>query len=92
MKEIRIIKNRSDIGAGTRGADMGIDAIEIAAINKQNKYFDTYSFEDVETENESIYNKVNNSPNSASTARNGSIFFVKSQSSFIVSTIKSVIV
>jgi len=23
--EIKIIKNRSDIGAGTRGSDMGID-------------------------------------------------------------------
>ena len=31
MKQIKIIKNRSDIGAGTRGSDMGIDAIEIAA-------------------------------------------------------------
>lgn len=61
MKEIKLIKNRSDIGAGTRGADMGIDAIEIAAINKNNNYFDTYDFEDVETENESIYNKVKNS-------------------------------
>lgn len=61
MKEIKLIKNRSDIGAGTRGADMGIDAIEIAAINKNNDYFDTYDFEDVETENESIYNKVKNS-------------------------------
>ena len=26
---IKIIKNRSDIGAGTRGSDMGIDAIEL---------------------------------------------------------------
>lgn len=60
MKEIRIIKNRSDIGAGTRGADLGIDAIEIAAINKNSNYFDLYAFEDVETENESIYDKVNN--------------------------------
>ena len=34
MKKIKIIKNRSDLGAGTRGSDMGIDAIEIAAINK----------------------------------------------------------
>jgi arginase len=60
-KTIKIIKNRSDIGAGTRGADMGVDAIEIAAINKQNDYFTQYDFEDLETENESIYNKVNNS-------------------------------
>ncbi|MGB1042043.1 MAG: arginase [Tenacibaculum sp.] len=61
MKEIKIIKNRSDIGAGTRGSDMGVDAIEIAAINKKSGYFDSYPFEDVITENESIYNKVNNS-------------------------------
>ncbi|WP_440881830.1 arginase [Tenacibaculum sp. C7A-26P2] len=61
MKEIKIIKNRSDIGAGTRGSDMGIDAIEIAAINEESNYFDRYPFEDVITENESIYNKENNS-------------------------------
>lgn len=59
--KIKIIKNRSDIGAGTRGSDMGIDAIEIAAINANNNYFTQFDFEDVETENESIYNKVKNS-------------------------------
>ncbi len=61
MKEIKLIKNRSDIGAGTRGSDMGVDAIEIAAINKHSDYFGSYDFEDVITENESIYNKKNNS-------------------------------
>lgn len=61
FETIKIIKNRSDIGAGTRGSDMGIDAIEIAAINKKNDYFDQFEFVDVTTENESIYNKVNNS-------------------------------
>lgn len=61
MKSIRIIKNRSDIGAGTRGSDLGVDAIEIAAINKKNDYFNNFAHEDVVTENESIYNKENNS-------------------------------
>ncbi|WP_435263728.1 arginase [Tenacibaculum sp. nBUS_03] len=61
MKEIKIIKNRSDIGAGTRGSDMGIDAIEIAAINKGSNYFEQFEFEDVITKNESVYNKENNS-------------------------------
>jgi len=61
MKTIRIIKNRSDVGAGTRGSDMGIDAIEIAAINQDNAFFNNYKFEDVDTENESVYNRVNNS-------------------------------
>ena len=60
-KKIKLIKNRSDIGAGTRGADMGIDAIEIAAINEDNDYFNRFDSEDVKTWNESIYNKVRNS-------------------------------
>jgi arginase len=59
--KIKLIKNRSDIGAGTRGADMGVDAIEIAAINKGNDYFNRFPFEDVKTHNESIYDKVRNS-------------------------------
>lgn len=61
MKEIKIIKNRSDIGAGTRGSDMGVDAIEIAAINENNDFFNRFESEDVITENESIYDKKNNS-------------------------------
>jgi arginase len=60
-RKIKLIKNRSDIGAGTRGADMGIDAIEIAAINQGNDYFNRFTFEDVKTHNESIYDKVRNS-------------------------------
>ena len=56
---IKIIKNRSDIGAGTRGSDMGIDAIEIAAINQDNDYFHKHLFQDVVTHNQSIYHKNN---------------------------------
>ena len=57
MKPITIIKNRSDIGAGTRGSDLGVDAIEIAAINQQNSFFNEHSHVDVPTHNETIYNK-----------------------------------
>ena len=60
-KQLIIIKNRSDIGAGTRGADMGIDAMEIAAINAQNDFFNRTPFVDVKTHNQSIYNKVKHS-------------------------------
>ncbi|RTY87119.1 arginase [Flavobacterium sp. RSP15] len=56
-KSIKLIKNRSDIGAGTRGSDLGIDAIEIAAINQNSDYFNQFEFEDVKTHNESIYDK-----------------------------------
>lgn len=59
--ELKLIKNRSDIGAGTRGSDMGVDAIEIAAINQENDFFNRYRFVDVPTHNESVYDKVRNS-------------------------------
>ncbi|UIR56820.1 arginase [Sphingobacterium sp. SRCM116780] len=54
---IKIIKNRSDIGAGTRGSDLGIDAIEIAAINKGSQYFHKYPFVDVQTRNDAVYDR-----------------------------------
>jgi arginase len=57
---IKLIKNRSDIGAGTRGSDMGVDAIEIAAINQNSDYFNQFQYEDVKTHNESVYNKNRN--------------------------------
>lgn len=58
---IRILKNRSDIGAGTRGSDLGVDAIEIAAINKNNDFFNRFEYIDIDSHNESVYDKVNNS-------------------------------
>ena len=59
MDKIRIIKNMSDIGAGTRGSDLGVDAIEIAAINAKSDYFNRYDFSDVATENDAVYKKQN---------------------------------
>lgn len=59
MVPLKIIKNRSDIGAGSRGSDLGIDALEIAAINASNDFFNRHPFVDVPTHNETIYDKVN---------------------------------
>ena len=39
---------------------MGIDALEIAAINCENDFFNRHPFIDVPTHNETIYDKVNN--------------------------------
>ena len=61
MKPIKVLKNRSDIGAGTRGSDMGIDALEIAAINSESDFFNRYPYIDIPTHNETVYNKVQNS-------------------------------
>jgi arginase len=61
MKQyIKLVKNRSDIGAGTRGSDLGVDAVEIAAINKGSEYFNDFPFLDVKTHNETIYDKDRN--------------------------------
>jgi len=58
---VKLLKNRSDIGAGTRGSDLGIDALEIAAINSNNDFFHRHLFEDIITHNETIYQKNTNS-------------------------------
>ena len=58
---IKLLKNRSDIGAGTRGSDLGIDALEIAAINQDNDFFHRHLFQDIVTHNETIYQKNINS-------------------------------
>jgi arginase len=39
MPEVILIKNRSEIGAGTRGSSMAVNAIRIASINKQEHAF-----------------------------------------------------
>lgn len=54
-RSIKIIKNRSDIGAGTRGSDLGIDAMEIAAINKGSDFFRRYTSVEVPTRNDAVY-------------------------------------
>ena len=56
MKPLKVLKNRSDIGAGTRGSDLGIDALEIAAINANSDFFNRHPYLDIETHNETIYN------------------------------------
>ena len=33
MKRIQILEQQSEIGAGTRGASLGIDALKVASLN-----------------------------------------------------------
>ena len=39
MSKVRIIEVASEIGAGTRGASMGVDAMKIAALDYGNMIF-----------------------------------------------------
>jgi len=51
MKKVKLVLLRSELGAGTRGASMGIDAIKIAAIDLKSDYFRRYEQIEVGDEN-----------------------------------------
>ena len=58
MKNIKIIEVSSEIGAGTRGASLGIDAIKIAALDFMSNLFVNFPSEIIENENRLLYEPV----------------------------------
>ena len=58
MRNIKIIEVKSEIGAGTRGASLGADAIKIAALDFMSNFFVNFPVETVETENHLLYEPV----------------------------------
>ena len=48
MKNIKLIEVPSEIGAGTRGASLGIDAIKIAALDFMSNFFIHFPSEKVQ--------------------------------------------
>lgn len=61
MKELSIIEIRSEIGAGTRGASLGPDAIKVAAWNKGDDLFQKFRPQHVLSENH-LLNKPIDTP------------------------------
>ena len=60
MIDIKILENRSEIGAGTRGAGLGIDAIKTAALKRGSKFFRGIKRKKIKTENALLYSEVAN--------------------------------
>jgi arginase len=58
MKNIKLIEVPSEIGAGTRGASLGIEAIKIAALDFMSSFFIHFPSEKVETENKLLYEPI----------------------------------
>jgi arginase len=58
MKNIKLIEVPSEIGAGTRGASMGIDAIKIAALDFMSNFFNHFPAEKIATENNLLFNPI----------------------------------
>jgi arginase len=60
MRELRIIEVKSELGAGTRGSSLGIDAIKIAALDFGSRYFKKYKTVDIPNENHLLLETVGN--------------------------------
>ncbi|MFZ9981762.1 MAG: arginase [Cyclobacteriaceae bacterium] len=58
MKELIIIEVKSEIGAGTRGASLGIEAVKIASLDLGSDLFRTHPSIEVEHVNELLFNSA----------------------------------
>ncbi len=58
MKNIKLIEVPSEIGAGTRGASLGIEAIKIAALDFMSSFFIHFPSEKIEAENQLLFEPI----------------------------------
>lgn len=58
IKPIKIIEVKSEIGAGTRGSSMGVDAIKIAALDFGSNFFKKYKAVEIPNENKLLLEPV----------------------------------
>ena len=56
--QIQLIENKSELGAGTRGASLGIDALRIASLNKGSDYFLKNKIVTLKHNNELLFDSV----------------------------------
>ena len=58
MKNIKLIEVASEIGAGTRGASLGVEAIKIAALDYMSNFFVHFPSEKIESENHLLFEPI----------------------------------
>jgi arginase len=61
MKDIKIIEVKSEIGAGTRGASLGVEAMKIASLDLNSDFFKKYESVEVENVNELLFDGAKHS-------------------------------
>jgi arginase len=61
MREIKIIEVKSEIGAGTRGASLGVEAMKIASLDLNSDFFKQYDSIEVENVNELLFDGAKHS-------------------------------
>lgn len=57
MKDIQILSVMSELGAGTRGASLGIDALQVASLKYKPEFFKNRPIREVKTLNQRLYRK-----------------------------------
>jgi arginase len=60
MREFRIIEVKSELGAGTRGASLGSEAIKIAALDFGSRYFKQHRITEIPNENHLLLESTGN--------------------------------
>jgi arginase len=58
VKEIKVIEVKSEIGAGTRGASLGVEAIKIASLDLKSDFFKKHDSVEVENVNELLFDSA----------------------------------
>ncbi|HKC69716.1 MAG TPA: arginase family protein, partial [Bacteroidia bacterium] len=58
IKPIKIIEVKSEIGAGTRGSSLGVDAIKIAALDFGSNFFKKFKSVEIKNENHLLLEPV----------------------------------
>jgi len=61
VKELKIIEVKSEIGAGTRGASLGVEAIKIASLDMNSDFFKQFESVEVENVNELLFDGAKHS-------------------------------
>jgi arginase len=57
MRRIKLLEVRSELGAGTRGASMGVDALKVACLNKGSDYFRRFNSVSVPDLNQVLFDR-----------------------------------
>ncbi|MFN8277394.1 MAG: arginase [Chitinophagales bacterium] len=57
-KSVKIIEVKSEVGAGTRGASLGVDAIKIAALDFRSNFFKSFRPMTIPDDNQALYGEA----------------------------------
>ncbi len=60
VRQIRLIEVKSEVGAGTRGASLGVDAVKIAALDFRSSFFKEHRSMNIPDDNVALHGLVEN--------------------------------